>query len=67
MRDVSDVFADTESSVIGGALDTGGTVAAVPLFGFDGLVVTDAGAALETCTLCDVGMSQSLTSLNQTV
>ncbi|WP_227354935.1 Glu-tRNA(Gln) amidotransferase subunit GatE [Haladaptatus salinisoli] len=37
-RDVSEVFADTDSGVIRGALDGGGTVAAVPLFGFDGLV-----------------------------
>jgi len=37
-RDVTDVFADTESGVIRGALDDGGEVHAVPLFGFDGLV-----------------------------
>ncbi len=36
--DVSDVFADTDSGVIAGALDDGGTVMAVPLRGFDGLV-----------------------------
>ncbi|MDZ5810896.1 Glu-tRNA(Gln) amidotransferase subunit GatE [Halorubrum sp. AD140] len=36
--DVTDVFADTDSGVIRGALDSGGTVTAVPLFGFDGLV-----------------------------
>ncbi len=36
--DVSAVFADTESGVIGGALSSGGSVMAVPLFGFDGLV-----------------------------
>ncbi|APE95562.1 Glu-tRNA(Gln) amidotransferase subunit GatE [Halodesulfurarchaeum formicicum] len=35
---VSDVFADTDSGVIRGALDAGGAVKAVPLFGFDGLV-----------------------------
>ncbi|WP_435333342.1 Glu-tRNA(Gln) amidotransferase subunit GatE [Haloarchaeobius sp. TZWWS8] len=38
VQDVSDVFAETESGVIRGALDSGGTVTAVPLFGFDGLV-----------------------------
>ena len=38
VADVTDVFADTESGVIRGALDAGGTVTAVPLFGFDGLV-----------------------------
>ncbi|WP_458188341.1 Glu-tRNA(Gln) amidotransferase subunit GatE [Haladaptatus sp. NG-WS-4] len=37
-RDVTDVFADTDSGVIRGALDDGGAVTAVPLFGFDGLV-----------------------------
>jgi glutamyl-tRNA(Gln) amidotransferase subunit E len=37
-RDVSDVFADTDSSVIAGALDSGGAVRAVRLAGFDGLV-----------------------------
>ena len=37
-RDASDVFADTDSGVIRGALDDGGEVHAVPLFGFDGLV-----------------------------
>ncbi|MDL0122981.1 MULTISPECIES: Glu-tRNA(Gln) amidotransferase subunit GatE [Halobacterium] len=37
-RDVTDVFADTESGVIWGALDDGGEVHAVPLHGFDGLV-----------------------------
>ncbi|MFB6229176.1 MAG: Glu-tRNA(Gln) amidotransferase subunit GatE [Halobacteriales archaeon] len=36
--DASDVFADTDSSVIAGALGDGGSVMAVPLFGFDGLV-----------------------------
>ncbi|MFB6157238.1 MAG: Glu-tRNA(Gln) amidotransferase subunit GatE [Haloferacaceae archaeon] len=36
--DVSEVFADTDSGVIAGALDSGGRVVAVPLFGFDGLV-----------------------------
>ncbi|WP_423745361.1 Glu-tRNA(Gln) amidotransferase subunit GatE (plasmid) [Haladaptatus sp. SPP-AMP-3] len=38
VQDVTDVFEGTESSVIGGALDSGGKVTAVPLFGFDGLV-----------------------------
>ncbi|MFC7324531.1 Glu-tRNA(Gln) amidotransferase subunit GatE [Halorubrum rutilum] len=38
VADVTDVFADTESGVIRGALDAGGKVTAVPLFGFDGLV-----------------------------
>ncbi|SFR58079.1 Glu-tRNA(Gln) amidotransferase subunit GatE [Halogeometricum limi] len=37
-RDVTDVFEDTDSGVIGGALSSGGVVQAVPLFGFDGLV-----------------------------
>jgi glutamyl-tRNA(Gln) amidotransferase subunit E len=36
--EVSDVFADTDSGVIRGALDGGGAVWAVPLYGFDGLV-----------------------------
>jgi glutamyl-tRNA(Gln) amidotransferase subunit E len=36
--DVSDVFADTDSGVIAGALDDGGAVMAVPLRGFDGVV-----------------------------
>ncbi|WP_254523633.1 Glu-tRNA(Gln) amidotransferase subunit GatE [Natrinema caseinilyticum] len=36
--DVSDVFSDTESGVIGGALGSGGSVMAVRLAGFDGLV-----------------------------
>jgi len=38
VRDVSDVFEDTDSGVIGGALVDGGSVTAVPLYGFDGLV-----------------------------
>jgi glutamyl-tRNA(Gln) amidotransferase subunit E len=38
IQPVEDVFADTDSGVIGGALDGGGTVLAVPLYGFDGLV-----------------------------
>jgi len=38
VRDVTEAFADTESGVIRGALDAGGKVTAVPLFGFDGLV-----------------------------
>jgi glutamyl-tRNA(Gln) amidotransferase subunit E len=37
-RDVSDVFADTDSGVVAGALDSGGAVRAVRLAGFDGLV-----------------------------
>ena len=37
-EDVTAVFADTDSGVIGGALSDGGTVTAVPLYGFDGLV-----------------------------
>ncbi|UPV74101.1 Glu-tRNA(Gln) amidotransferase subunit GatE [Halorussus limi] len=36
--DVTDTFADTESGVIGSALESGGKVTAVPLYGFDGLV-----------------------------
>ncbi|MDS0299078.1 Glu-tRNA(Gln) amidotransferase subunit GatE [Halogeometricum sp. S1BR25-6] len=36
--DVTDVFEDTDSGVVGGALSSGGVVRAVPLFGFDGLV-----------------------------
>jgi glutamyl-tRNA(Gln) amidotransferase subunit E len=36
--DVGDVFADTDSGVIGGALADGGRVLAVRLAGFDGLV-----------------------------
>jgi len=38
VRDVTDVFAETDSGVIRGALDAGGAVFAVPLYGFDGLV-----------------------------
>jgi glutamyl-tRNA(Gln) amidotransferase subunit E len=38
VQDVTDVFADTDSGVIRGALDSGGNVLAVPLRGFDGLV-----------------------------
>ncbi|MGZ0746399.1 Glu-tRNA(Gln) amidotransferase subunit GatE [Haloparvum sp. AD34] len=37
-QEVTDVFADTDSGVIGGALESGGKVTAVPLYGFDGLV-----------------------------
>jgi glutamyl-tRNA(Gln) amidotransferase subunit E len=37
-RDVSAVFEGTESSVVGGALDAGGSVMAVRLAGFNGLV-----------------------------
>ena len=39
--DVSEVFAETESGVVAGALDRGGVVKAVPLRGFDGLVGRD--------------------------
>jgi glutamyl-tRNA(Gln) amidotransferase subunit E len=35
---VTEVFEDTDSGVIGGALDAGGDVWAVPLLGFDGVV-----------------------------
>ncbi|MCL9813873.1 Glu-tRNA(Gln) amidotransferase subunit GatE [Natranaeroarchaeum aerophilus] len=38
IQDVTDVFADTDSGVIRGALDDDGAVTAVPLYGFDGLV-----------------------------
>ena len=38
VQDVTEVFADTDSGVIGGALREGGSVTAVPLYGFDGLV-----------------------------
>jgi glutamyl-tRNA(Gln) amidotransferase subunit E len=38
IQDVTDVFAETDSGVIRGALDAGGEVTAVPLYGFDGLV-----------------------------
>ncbi|SNZ03425.1 glutamyl-tRNA(Gln) amidotransferase subunit E [Natronoarchaeum philippinense] len=41
VQDVTDVFADTDSGVIRGALDSGGKVTAVPLYGFDGLVGTE--------------------------
>jgi len=37
-QDVTGVFADTDSGVLRGALDSGGRVTAVPLYGFDGLV-----------------------------
>ncbi|WP_265111634.1 Glu-tRNA(Gln) amidotransferase subunit GatE [Halosolutus halophilus] len=37
-QDVSSVFEDTESGVINGALNSGGSVMAVPLYEFDGLV-----------------------------
>jgi len=36
--DVTAVFEETDSGVIGGALSAGGAVMAVPLYGFDGLV-----------------------------
>lgn len=38
VQDVTDTFADTESGVIRGALDANGSVMAVVLAGFDGLV-----------------------------
>ena len=38
IQDVTDVFEDTDSGVIGSALNSGGHVTAVPLYGFDGLV-----------------------------
>ncbi|MFC7042162.1 Glu-tRNA(Gln) amidotransferase subunit GatE [Halonotius sp. GCM10025705] len=37
-QDVTAVFEDTDSGVIGGAIGDGGAVTAVPLYGFDGLV-----------------------------
>ncbi|ELY38306.1 Glu-tRNA(Gln) amidotransferase subunit GatE [Natronorubrum tibetense] len=37
-QDVTGVFEGTDSGVIGGALDSGGSVMAVPLYGFDGIV-----------------------------
>ncbi|MUV61791.1 Glu-tRNA(Gln) amidotransferase subunit GatE [Halobacterium sp. CBA1126] len=37
-ENVTDVFAETDSGVIRGALDADGVVYAVPLYGFDGLV-----------------------------
>ncbi|WP_440772751.1 Glu-tRNA(Gln) amidotransferase subunit GatE [Natronorubrum sp. DTA28] len=37
-QDVTEVFEGTDSGVIGGALDSGGSVMAVPLYGFDGIV-----------------------------
>ncbi len=42
-RDVSGVFADTDSGVIRGALDAGGSVRAVPLYGFEGVVGREIG------------------------
>ncbi len=36
--DVTALFEETDSGVIGGALSSGGRVTAVPLYGFDGLV-----------------------------
>jgi glutamyl-tRNA(Gln) amidotransferase subunit E len=38
VRDVTQVFEDTDSGVIAGALSGGGAVTAVPLYGFDRLV-----------------------------
>jgi glutamyl-tRNA(Gln) amidotransferase subunit E len=40
---VTDVFADTDSGVVRRAVDAGGPVLAVPLFGFDGLVGREIG------------------------
>jgi len=37
-QDVTGVFEDTDSGVIRSALDSGGSVMSVPLYGFDGLV-----------------------------
>ncbi|SDK15896.1 Glu-tRNA(Gln) amidotransferase subunit GatE [Natronorubrum texcoconense] len=37
-QDVTEVFEGTDSGVIGGALGSGGSVMAVPLYGFDGIV-----------------------------
>ncbi|SEH10733.1 glutamyl-tRNA(Gln) amidotransferase subunit E [Natronorubrum sediminis] len=37
-QDVSEVFEGTDSGVIAGALSSGGSVMAVPLYGFDGIV-----------------------------
>ena len=37
-EDVTETFEDTDSGVISGAISSGGSVVAVPLFGFDGLV-----------------------------
>ncbi|SEQ23308.1 Glu-tRNA(Gln) amidotransferase subunit GatE [Natrinema salaciae] len=38
VQDVTGVFEHTDSGVIGGALNSGGSVMAVPLYGFDGIV-----------------------------
>ncbi|ELZ15607.1 glutamyl-tRNA(Gln) amidotransferase subunit E [Natrinema thermotolerans DSM 11552] len=38
VQDVTGVFEDTDSGVISGALNSGGAVTAVPLYGFDGIV-----------------------------
>ncbi|MFC4407461.1 Glu-tRNA(Gln) amidotransferase subunit GatE [Haloarchaeobius iranensis] len=38
VQDVTGVFEDTDSGVVRGALEDGGAVYAVPLYGFDGLV-----------------------------
>ncbi|QCS42757.1 Glu-tRNA(Gln) amidotransferase subunit GatE [Natrinema versiforme] len=38
VQDVTAVFEETESGVIGGALSSGGSVMAVPLYDFDGIV-----------------------------
>ncbi|ELY76314.1 Glu-tRNA(Gln) amidotransferase subunit GatE [Natrinema gari] len=37
-QDVTEVFEDTDSGVIAGALNSDGAVTAVPLYGFDGIV-----------------------------
>ncbi|MDQ2052290.1 Glu-tRNA(Gln) amidotransferase subunit GatE [Natronolimnohabitans sp. A-GB9] len=38
IQDVTEVFEGTDSGVIAGALNSGGSVMAVPLYGFDGIV-----------------------------
>ncbi|ELY62199.1 Glu-tRNA(Gln) amidotransferase subunit GatE [Natronolimnohabitans innermongolicus] len=38
VQDVTEVFEGTDSGVIAGALNSGGSVTAVPLYGFDGIV-----------------------------
>ncbi len=40
-QDVTTVFGETESGVIRGVISRGGSVVAVPLYGFDGLVGTE--------------------------
>ncbi|OAQ53932.1 glutamyl-tRNA(Gln) amidotransferase subunit E [Natrinema mahii] len=38
VQDVTEIFEGTDSGVISGALNSGGSVTAVPLYGFDGIV-----------------------------